>query len=390
MIGVHALFLYTAVGFDFRPEGVSAGSVALSALILVAVLSLGIAALLSLHSRETPPVSSDRRQLWGFLLLWLAFVVLRGVSADHRQVLTLVISPDLAPAWILPCVMLLGARPQTWAALRPVMVLHTYAAVSLGSAGLVMGAFDPGWRALLNHGLFWAAPLLFLSSVGRHRRYFLLGLSGLLLTLAKALIIGVRGLAVITVFYLLGAFYVLLRHPEQQRRRGSALLLLMAAAMLVVFFGSRFVSGEMNVYVEQAAFLAQKGVSSGRLDLTREFFAEISTATMLVGDGVNGEYWSEHFGFYRSNIEIGVLQMILKGGIVLVGLFVFTAVVPGVRRLFRGVHTFQLACALVVTGRVAFMLGGATPWFGLSDLLFWLCVGNCSVVPFHRVVGQTR
>ena len=107
----------------------------------------------------------------------------------------------------------------------------------------------------------------------------------------------------------------------------------------------------------------------------------------LFGLGYNARYFSEYFltttseladHYMRSNVEVGFLQLLLKGGIILVVFhysILITAVINGIR---KSRNMFCLGCSLFLTGYIFLSFIVDYPSRNpVVQVVPWICAGVC-------------
>jgi hypothetical protein len=114
------------------------------------------------------------------------------------------------------------------------------------------------------------------------------------------------------------------------------------------------------------------------------FLDDIQTGStdFYIGKGISGTYYSPHIEsngtLYREHIESGYLELILKGGVILVilyALFVIPAIFLG---LFRSKNNMSKLFAIYCILFSGILYGvGSYFTFGMRYILLLFCVFNC-------------
>lgn len=132
-------------------------------------------------------------------------------------------------------------------------------------------------------------------------------------------------------------------------------------------------------------FLLDRGEEDTRSGVEDYMYADMSQADWIIGKGIKGKYYcpvvdnvndAEGAG-YRDNIETGYLQIILKGGILSLGLILlmlFPAVYKG---LFKSKNVLSKAAALWIFLWIVYLYPTGGLVFNMSYVLVWISVGIC-------------
>ncbi|MDP4184158.1 MAG: hypothetical protein Q8862_03230 [Bacteroidota bacterium] len=121
-----------------------------------------------------------------------------------------------------------------------------------------------------------------------------------------------------------------------------------------------------------------------RSDVEESFFEDMSRMDMVIGKGLNGSYFypmidegTEEWTDYRSGIETGYLNILLKGGginLILILLMILPAIGKG---LFQSKNGLAKAAAIQLMLWLLDLYPTAGITFSLRYFLIWICVGIC-------------
>ena len=160
-------------------------------------------------------------------------------------------------------------------------------------------------------------------------------------------------------------------------------LLIIYLTVFIVLLGSLYVTG---LYKSQNNRIF--GNFLGRVDEdTRSvvelyFYDDMKTKDWEIGRGVKGEYFcpdieENQLTNYRSVIETGFEQTILKGGLISLGLFLFIAIPAIIKGLFYSKNIFSKAAALWILMSQINSYPATTNAFTLQYLMVWISIGIC-------------
>jgi hypothetical protein len=103
------------------------------------------------------------------------------------------------------------------------------------------------------------------------------------------------------------------------------------------------------------------------------------TEDWIFGRGINGTYFCPIFSrnAFRGTIETGYLQLILKGGIVYLVLFVFILLQSAFLGFFKSKNTLTKAMALFILAHVLYLIPFGIPSFSFEYLMVWIFALYC-------------
>ena len=383
-MSIGVLYLYPVV--EVFGHGMAYSLPHLASVFLVAsgIVLLGFAALLSL-SDAFRPYPWCAKTTWSMLVLWCSAVILMSVSTDLRATWQLFNRVDGAGPWVIPMIMLLGGQMATWRRLNTLFIVHTAFAVFF--AGLVVlffrseaSSFRPS--EFFKFGLLYAGGFLFLTWSYQRKFARLVGLAG---TLAYGFIAFVASWrhGLVTCLYLVLAFMLI----RQMQTKG---LLNKMLTVYLYLFGMMLLAVVLMVAVNSSDYLTmrterfqRKFGQDSRSAVIKEFLAyENRNPNLLItGSGALGTYTSVLFTdrniSKRENIENGYLQIVHKGGLIMLVLFLAVTVPASLLGLFGSSNWFTRITGVLVFGRLTDMVLYGIPWTDPSYVLFWLCVGAC-------------
>ncbi|MGN6296807.1 MAG: hypothetical protein ACTHM7_08505, partial [Ginsengibacter sp.] len=122
-----------------------------------------------------------------------------------------------------------------------------------------------------------------------------------------------RGLSLILASTLIFSFWGYLFSTRQK-------ILTIYLSALGITFGLLYATSIYNINNNKLLnFIAQRGEEDTRTGVELYFYNDMHAKDWMIGRGINGEYYCPNIDLdtdYRSLIETGYLQIILKGGLV--------------------------------------------------------------------------
>ena len=234
-------------------------------------------------------------------------------------------------------------------------------------------------QALVEYFAEMSKPLLFIfiTYYYHSNKQRIFAAAVLLLTLYFALVRARRGLLYTTLFTSITSFILFLSNTKQK-----GLTILMSVILVAVaFFYLSSKSGSKGGDI--FTFLNARKDEDTRSNVEVSFYEDMATKDMIIGRGLNGEYYCPGVENVMNNtsnrnvIETGYLQLILKGGIiilVLLGLILIPAIIKG---FFYSKNVLSKGAALWILLWILYLYPAIGNSFYMYYLLVWISVGIC-------------
>ena len=129
-------------------------------------------------------------------------------------------------------------------------------------------------------------------------------------------------------------------------------------------------------------YLMERGEEDTRSAVELYFYADMKQNDWIVGKGINGEYYcpiveQEVVTNYRGVIETGYLQMILKGGIVSLTLFLLITIPAIFIGVLNSKNMLSKAAGIWIFIALISLYPTTINSFNLRYILVWVSVGIC-------------
>ncbi len=129
-------------------------------------------------------------------------------------------------------------------------------------------------------------------------------------------------------------------------------------------------------------YLVTRGDEDTRSTVEIYFHNDMKTKDWILGRGVKGEYFcpdveEDQVTNYRSTIETGYEQTILKGGLISLGLFLLIAIPAIVKGLFYSKNILSKVAAIWVFMSLINSYPSTVNAFTFQYLLVWISIGIC-------------
>jgi hypothetical protein len=115
-----------------------------------------------------------------------------------------------------------------------------------------------------------------------------------------------------------------------------------------------------------------------RSDVVLYFFNDMNLKDWIIGKGINGQYFCPtENSLYRNGIESDYLNIILKGGIISLGLQLFILLSAAFKGLFYSKNMLSKAAGIWILFYIISLFPSPNTKFTLFYLIVWTSVGIC-------------
>ena len=152
--------------------------------------------------------------------------------------------------------------------------------------------------------------------------------------------------------------------------------------LLVVFFVSVYAVSVFSEKSRSGAFslITQRLNEDTRSDVVDYFYLDMSKKDWIAGKGIDGMYWcptGATVDGYRAVIETDYLQIMLKGGMISLGLLFLIAIPAVFLGLFYSKNILSKAAAAWILLWILALFPATVTTFSLNYLLVWISIGIC-------------
>ncbi|MFI5185152.1 MAG: hypothetical protein ACHQF0_00340 [Chitinophagales bacterium] len=186
---------------------------------------------------------------------------------------------------------------------------------------------------------------------------------------------GRRGLMFMCAAPVVFAYILYLFHS-----RTRILVVLLSA--LMIFIASMYAEEVYNRDKNVFSLLLERIDEDTRTGVEVYFYNDMNAQDWLIGRGMNGEYYcpdidEDQITDKRSVIETGYLQVILKGGILSLGLYLLITVPAMIMGIFYSKNILSKAAGIWIFLALIYSYPTIINIFSFQYLLVWICVGLC-------------
>ena len=200
----------------------------------------------------------------------------------------------------------------------------------------------------------------------------------LLLSLLTVLISARRSAVFMYLLIFLLVFYLHVFHSK----KGSIFLKFSFVAVIIALSISIFITYANSTF----SFFLSRMDEDTRSGVVEYFFESFKGNTLdwIIGRGINGTYHCPIFDNpNRGVIETGYLNIILKGGLIHLALYLFFLTHSAYLGLFKTKNMLTKAMALYLIAHIAFLIPWGLPAFNFEYIILWISIMYCQSIKFR-------
>ena len=358
-------------------------------LLIIGMLCLLYAAKRYVDKNRLPFKNEYIRIIYCLLCIWCIFTIFHGASFDYRTWRDMWGISLYSWTWVVPICMIFGADIKIWNSILQVIFQQ-------GKTGIVVLVLGTALLSLFSPlGLIWGCPIALLFIHYLPKRWKKTILIGATISLFFSVLASARNQVLahgIIMFF--AAFINFYRKSHWQLRTRLIVITLCFALFGIIYYFS--VVGQFSftgLKIERSINRQITEFKEGLFDNSRgwgeedslynEFFRDVNGFELLIGRGSMGTY-AGRIGatilipdYRRPNIECGYLQVMLKGGLIMLVLILALAIPAIYLGLFRTNNWFTRGAAFIVLDWLIEMVPYGLPDARLPYVIFWMAIGCC-------------
>lgn len=324
---------------------------------------------------------TGRFNSWRLFVLYLFFgwcliTVLRGISLNSQDFMTLVSNPGLGGlVWIMPLFLLIGLNKNVINELRMVALIFSWLSIPfcLFSIYEVVSLNYTQPLSFGKVGNLFTCGATFLLLVGMVRGWlFVLCFSSLIISIVSHYYLGERThVVILSVILIYSLFSIGVNKVKSLRFRGLLLIVIFLA--LAGMFADKIYSLDDELLADTRTFLFE------------ELSDDFDFKDWIIGRGALGVYYSPFFEsiyltqddgdwMYRPTNEIGYLHLILKSGLIGAGFYFVIFCLAFFKSIFSK-NRFVFGVGIIILIHIAEMFVIGRLNFIPERLFYWILAG---------------
>lgn len=311
--------------------------------------------------------------------LWLVLIIIRGIHFDFKSVMYMLLSADYGIlVYFVPLIVLFPNNLLFYKKVFNVIIVF----------GILFFISDVLFiRELLERSdetkdvietLAWylALPSGFILLTYKYHSNTrkILALATIVVALLFSIYQGRRGLSFILFSTLIFSFFSYLFSTKQK-------ILVIYLSALFISLSLLYANSIYNIGNNKLLnFIAQRGEEDTRTGVEVYFYNDMQTKDWIIGRGMNGEYFCpgiDDDSDFRTVIETGYLQIILKGGLTRLILFLLISVPAVFLGLFYSKNLLSKAASCWIVITLLSLYPATVESFDLHYTIVWISVGIC-------------
>lgn len=315
------------------------------------------------------------RLLIVLLLLWSLITLFRSLEPDGQTIITLFGHYLMGWAWLTPMAIVFGFNIHNWPNIFTFLSRVLLIAV-------ILGVFALYYPVSYNIGLlecFSLLPLLVLSFFYQRKGIKKIIILSIPVYLLVSLGVSQRVHYIVLIIILGFTFLQYIKESKFKLSKGIVLF-------LIFLLGTTFVLGNFTKIVN--TFTKNKELSTDtRTFLFQELYLDLSKEELIYGRGALGTYYSPYFehidnlglegdSSVRSVNEVGYLEMILKGGYIMMALYILILLPAAYLGIFRSKNFITRMCGYFILIYLIIWSISFYPVYSAEYILLWMAAGT--------------
>ena len=377
--GLYSNAIYILLFFLLKPDGFGFQKIVISMFFLFSVFSIYF--LCIKDGKQLNQISTGNRWVIYLLLIWGVIVIVKSFTLSLQDWITNFGNVYMGFAWLMPAMTILGLKIENWTVIfKSISFMFT----------LMIGAFLFLSVLTINDEWIWLLrPLVFVLIIG-FNRFTLIKKIQILVIIVVYLVVSTIGERRMEYLWLIMVFgFLIMDRALSFRIRRTFIKYIIAGFLLVLTliftFGYEYVWRIVTMFAD---------IQDSRTFLFRELMSELNFTEKIFGRGSLGTYYSEYFehtkwyvvdvlkkpwygdSSTRITIEVGYLQMILKGGFIMMLLNLIILISSSYVAIFKSRNKFIKRLGYYILIFMILYLIELRPTFTPIFFILWMAIGT--------------
>jgi len=314
--------------------------------------------------------------IFTILIMWSLFTIFRSVSLNSKDLISLFGHTNMGWTWIAPLAVVLGLNIYNW-----LYLFDSFAKVMLIASIIAIGAFT--YPDGIMFGLIeWMSflPLMIMTFFYQKKFNQRVVIFSVIMFLVLSFYVSQRANLIFLIMLLIFSLIEYYRQPQVSAMKKVILFYVLVIAILLFSFKVNSILYDLSNN--------QEVTQDTRTFLVEEMYEDMSDNELLIGRGALGTYFSPYFYYLRKSgfeggdsatravNEIGYLEIVLKGGYVMVALYVLFLLPAAFLGIFASKNILSRASGYYILAHL--LLWGLTymPIYSPKFILLWMAAGS--------------
>ncbi len=348
------------------------------------IIGIGLMAFGFMNIMQFSIHNSYLRTLFILFCLWSLFVFIRANDIDYNYIKSILFDGWYGIfSYFVPMIILIPKKLLFYKKLFQIILI-------LGILGLLLDLYfarellDPDINnfesqailEVINTTLCLSAGFILLTYKYHSRKSIIIALMVIGGTVFFAIFRARRAMILMNVIPLLIAYFIYVYNSKAKYKIWIILFSIAVTVIVTNYF--------IQIYYSDQHFenIQKKSFENTRTGVEECFFRDMTRSEFIMGKGLNGQYYCPGIdqgtvSMYRSVIETGYLNMILKGGVIYMGLWLLIALPAIYYGFFRSKNTLSKAGAIWIFLFLLFHYPTTVNTFTLHYFIFWIAIDIC-------------
>jgi hypothetical protein len=348
-------------------------------LIIIALMNISVFLLIRSMvrvKRKEFDVNLYFKIIFSLLLLWSVFTIFRSFALNSKDLISLFGHTNLGWAWITPLAVVLGLNINNW-----LYLFDFFTKIILISAVLAVGS---AWYSLgVIFGLIewmWVLPILIMTYIYQKKSTQRIIIFASIMFLLLSFYGSQRANFVFLAMLLLFSLIEYYRQPEVSPLKKVILFYVLVIGLLLFSFKINSIVSDLSNN--------QEITEDTRTFLVEEMYEDMDDTELLVGRGALGTYFSPYFYYLRKSgfsggdsatrvvNELGYLEIVLKGGYVMVALYILFLLPAAYLGIFKSKNILSRTAGYYILVHILFWFITYMPIYSPKFILLWMAAGS--------------
>ena len=310
-----------------------------------------------------------------FLILWSLYTFFRSFSLDIKSLISLFGHPIMGWTWLAPFSLICGLNMLIWKNLSKYFSNILLVGIFLGLIGIF--STEKVARGILEFFVF--LPILLFTLKYQRKKIKRITVFSVVIFIALSFVVSQR---VNSIYLFLIIVFAYNEHIRYSKRKNFIKLFWLICSLLIVNFIFTTFNEKNSTLKDSELF------KDNRSFLFTEMFTDMKANELIIGRGALGKYYSDYFYYAsrtrgvqsdnenRSSIEVGYLQLILKGGYIMFFLYILILLPVAFLGIFKSKNTICKMCGYYILIYVICWSVSYYPIFSAEYILLWISVGT--------------
>ena len=327
------------------------------------------------------------------LLIWSLFVIFYSFSFDFQTLLSLFGTHNSGWVWLAPLAIVFGFNIYNWLILFKFFIKI----LIVGILGTIMLFFIPINSSYALMFIFFPLPIFLLIYFHQNQKSKILIISSLLAFFMISFIFGsIRSNVVYLGFIFI---FIIIEYYKLKNIQFIKKIIL----TFILFFSIITIIVQVNNIIKDIQG-NEKNTRDTRTFLVIEVFQDMSDEELIIGRGALGTYYSPYFYEWnknykggdsatRSGVEMGFLNMILKGGYIMLVLYLLILIPASYLGIFKSKNILTRVFGYLVFIQLLMWIFTYPQHYSSDQLLLWMMVGtiiSSRNIPNHKLLIKKR